>query len=218
MLIKEAIWLGEAIHSISLRAGAVFLNFGSQTERYNKENSHIYRYLLNPIKKNYTLKNFDIRAGKGVDIVGDIYDDSFFLKFKEKKFDCILLCNVLEHVTNIKLLCNRISELLKPGGIILFSGPYSYPIHYDPIDNGFRPTVDQVCELFPNFKIIRGEIITDYTYSYYVMRSFKRFFNTILRASTPFYKYKKWKKVVIPKFKYWNRNFQVTCVILRKVQ
>jgi len=60
MLINEAKWLGKAIEELKLRPNSVFLNFGSQTETYNVENQHINRYLINPIRNNYILKNLDL--------------------------------------------------------------------------------------------------------------------------------------------------------------
>lgn len=201
---------------MNLKTGLKFLNFGSQSAEYNKKNSHIINFLINPIKEKHHLINLDLKPGSGVDIVGNIYDDVFFNKIKNEKFDCILLCNVLEHVQDIQLLCSRISSLLNDGGLVFFSGPKVYPVHYDPIDNGFRPSVNQVKELFSEFSVVSGEIVTDHSFSYYLLKSPQRIIIELLRVLTPFYRYTKWKKVVIPKYKYWNRIFEVTCVILKK--
>ena len=32
---------------------------------------------------------------------------------------------------------SRVGQLVKPGGFLIFTGPYQYPLHYDPIDNDF---------------------------------------------------------------------------------
>jgi SAM-dependent methyltransferase len=215
MLIKEARWLGKQIKELPFKENSIFLNFGSQSESYNKNNSHIYE-LINIIKENHILKNLDIISGKDIDYSGDILDDIFFHKIKMERFDCILLCNVLEHVPAIETICKRVNELLFNGGFIIFSGPYDYPKHLDPIDNGFRPGVEDVVALFPDFKFIDGEIITDYTYRHYLINNPKRMATTILRILIPFYKYNKWKNVVVPKFAYWNKNYKTTCVVLQK--
>jgi SAM-dependent methyltransferase len=217
MLINEAKWIGEAIRTLPLEGGSVFLNFGSQSEEYNKKNIHIEKYLLKPIRENHSIKNLDLKPGKGIDFAGDLYEDVFFGELKKQNFDCILLCNVLEHVEQIEPLCRRLSDLLDKNGIIIFSGPYHYPIHYDPIDNGFRPTIDEVVKLFPDFKLINSDIVIDYTYSYYLLKDYKLFITTLLRVFAPFYRFKKWKKVVLPKFNYWNKKFNVTCVIIQKI-
>jgi len=216
MLINEAKWLGSAIQELPIEPNSVFLNFGSQTENYHKENKHIVNYLINPILKNHLIKNLDLHPGKGIDFVGNIYDDNFLYEMKQIKFDIILLCNVLEHVEDIERLCQRIEVLLAENGYLVFSGPNDYPTHYDPIDNGFRPEISEVQNLFKNLNFIKGEIIKDFTYSFYMLRSPKLLITTLMRSLMPFYKYNKWKSVVLPKFLYWNKQFKVTCVIFQK--
>ncbi|MBM3418073.1 MAG: hypothetical protein FJY17_04010 [Bacteroidetes bacterium] len=215
MLINEAKWLGKAIEELKLSPNSVFLNFGSQTETYNAENQHINSYLINPIRNNYILKNLDLQVGKGIDFTGNIYDNEFLAYLKEFKFDVILLCNVLEHVVEIKDLCKRVQCLLSDTGFIVFSGPNDFPTHYDPIDNGFRPNIEDVQILFRNMEMIKGEVILDNTYLFYLLRSPKYLLSQILRFLTPFYKFEKWKKVILPKLGYLNKPYKVTCVIFK---
>jgi SAM-dependent methyltransferase len=217
MLDKEAMWIGENLAVLSLNHNSIVLNFGSQNQKYNKENKYLQEYVINPIKNKCQIRNLDLQTDEGIDYSGDLYNDDFFLKMKAIQFDCVLLCNVFEHVTNIEVLANRVSELIKPSGFIVFTGPYKYPVHYDPIDNGFRPEIEEVSGLFRNFNIIKGDIIKDHTYSFYLFRDFKNMLVTCLRLLTPFYKFEKWKTVVLPKFKWWNKQFEVTCVIMKKI-
>jgi SAM-dependent methyltransferase len=216
MLINEAKWIGNSIPLLQLNRHSVVLNFGSQNQNYNKESRHIMDYVINPLKENYQLRNLDIKSGVGIDYSGNIFDDIFFDELKTHRFDCILLCNVLEHVTDIQLMINRIIELIPPNGYIIITVPYKYPVHFDPIDNLYRPNVDELTSLLKGFTLIKGEIITDYSYSYYLLKNIKTLLLTVLRASLPFYKYKKWKEVAIPKFAWWNKKFKVTCVIMKK--
>jgi len=216
MLINEAKWLGAAVQGLNLLEGSKILNFGSQSEDYNKDNIHISNYFLYPIRKKFQIKNLDLKNGKGIEIVGDLYNDEFLNSLKVYRFKCILLNNVLEHVDKIQDLCDRLVSILDKNGYIVFSGPKDYPIHYDPIDNGFRPNLYDVQNLFPNMIMIKGDEITDNTYSYYVLGSYKKAILTFARLITPFYKFNKWKTVVLPKFRYWNKHFIVTCVILQK--
>lgn len=216
MLIKEAIWIGDNLSLLHLKTNSIVLNFGSQTNKFNKNNTHIINYVIRPIDESSILKSLDLKKVTGIDFSGNLYDDDFFNKMKGFHFDCILLCNVLEHVTDIEELCKRISGLLKKDGILIFTGPKDYPLHYDPIDNGFRPEVSQVQNLFNDFEIVKGEIITDYSYKYYLLNNPIVFIITIIRTLAFFYKFKKWKKVVLPKFKWWNRDYKATCIIFKK--
>ena len=216
MLVNEAKWIGEQIKTLSLKRESVVLNFGSQNLKYNKESKHLIDFVVNPIKQKCQLKNLDLQKGPGIDYSGNILDDTFFNQLTSIQFECVLLCNVLEHVTNIEGIAQRVGELIKPGGFIIFTGPYEYPIHYDPIDNGFRPEIKEVIRLFNNFRIIQAEIVTDYTYAYYLKKNKKNLFLTLIRVLIPFYKFNKWKNVVLPKFKWWNKQFKVTCVLMQK--
>jgi len=216
MLNNEAIWIGENLSALSLNNNSIVLNFGSQNQKYNKENKYLMDFVINPIRKKCQLRNLDLKSGDGIDYTGNLYEDDFFNEMKAIQFDCVLLCNVLEHVTNIEELTRRIADLVKPGGYIVFTGPYQYPLHYDPIDNGFRPEIEKASSFFWEFKIIKGEIITDHTYFFYLFRNIKNFTLTFFRVLSPFYRFKKWKMVVIPMFLWWNKNFKVTCVILQK--
>jgi SAM-dependent methyltransferase len=215
MLINEAKWLGRALEELQLNPNSVFLNFGSQTETYNMENQHINSYLINPIRNNHILKNLDLQAGRGIDFTGNIYDDEFLDYLKQFKFDVILLCNVLEHVVDIQDLCQRVQCLLSDNGFIIFSGPNDFPTHYDPIDNGFRPNIEDVQFLFRNMEMIKGEVILDNTYLYYLKRSPKYMLSQIIRFFAPFYKFEKWRKVMLPQLRYLNNPYKVTCVILK---
>jgi len=217
MLNNEAVWIGDNLSSLSLVFDSVVLNFGSQNQKYNKENKYLMDYVINPLRKKCQIKNLDLQSGDGIDYSGNLYEDDFFAKMKAIQFDCILLCNVLEHVTNIEVLTSRVAELIKPGGYIVFTGPNQYPLHHDPIDNGFRPDIKQILRLFKGFKLIKGEIVIDQTYSFYLLSSFKHYTLTLLRVLSPFYKFKKWKHIVLPKFKWWNKKFKVTCIIMQKI-
>ncbi|MCF8396353.1 MAG: class I SAM-dependent methyltransferase [Melioribacteraceae bacterium] len=157
-----------------------------------------------------------MQKGHGIDYSGDILDDSFFNRLAYIQFDGVLLCNVMEHVTNIDGITQRIGKIIKPGGFLLFTGPFEYPVHYDPIDNGFRPEIKEVTDLFNNFNVIKAKIVNDYTYSHYLLRNKKNLFLTLIRVFTPFYKFNKWRNVVLPKLKWWNKQYKITCVLMQK--
>lgn len=216
MLIKEAIWLGEQIDKISLTNKSIVLNFGSQTFKYNKDKEYILDFFIEPLKNKCQIKNLDLQSGPGIDYSGNILDDSFFSKLSSIQFDGVLVCNVLEHVTDIESIVARICRIVKPGGFILFSGPYKYPIHHDPIDNGFRPTIKEVEMLFENFKTVNAAVVKDYTYFDYLRKNPKLLLTSFVRLLLPFYKFKKWKEVFLPRFKWVNRQFQITCVLMKK--
>jgi len=53
-----------------------------------------------------------------------IFDGDFFnIDFGKKKFDCITLWHVIEHIDNPKALLEKINKLLSKEGIVVFSTP-----------------------------------------------------------------------------------------------
>lgn len=217
MLLNESIWLKNKIERLDLKNGEFILNFGSQSEEVYKYQPHIYTNVIRPTLKNGgKIINYDLFPGKGVDISGDLFDDKVFSKLKEYKFNYIYLFNVLEHVEDKEKLCLRIEELLEKGGTILISVPNSYPIHYDPIDNGFRPIPKEVADLFPNCEIVDSEIVDDHNFFFYFKINWLVAGKYFLRLLTPFYKYNRWKKTILPKLKWLNKKFKVSLLVLKK--
>ena len=217
MLIKEAEYLKTLLDSLNITENTILLNVGSQNKQYLKENPHINENIIIPIlQSKATLINFDLLPGEGVDINGDIYDETVFQKLKDLKPDIILLFNILEHVSEIDKFANKIENIINNNGYIIFSGPYKYPKHFDPIDNMFRPEPIELNQLFKNCKLIKSKIIIDYKDIYYQTRSLKIFIKTFLRYLAPFYKYKKWKEVVLPRLKWLFKNFEAVIVLLQK--
>jgi len=160
--------------------------------------------------------NFDIKAGEGIDISGDIFDNDTFERLKQYQFDCILLCNVLEHVPDYRKLCLRIQALMKERSILIVTVPYAYPCHFDPIDNGLRPDINQLASLFPGLDIVERQIIEDYAYSYYLTRNWRILVKFLLRLIAPFYKYYTWRNTIVSKIPYLFKNFKISCVVLKK--
>jgi SAM-dependent methyltransferase len=166
--------------------------------------------------KGLQIVNLDIKPGKGVDVAGDICREEIQLKLQKIRFSAVFLFNILEHVTDIQSVCSSIEEIVPKGGYVLFSGPYIYPKHLDPIDNLFRPKPKDLKQYFNALDIVESTILKDYTYSYYLYRDSRLFIGTLVRILSPFYKFNKWRTVVIPKLRYLNKNYEVTCVLLRK--
>lgn len=217
MLIKESQYLRLLIESLHLNGEAKVLNIGSQDEKYLEIQKHIKENIVKPtLSKGARIYNLDIRDGSGVDIVGDVTNAEFSKKLRRYSFSVIYLFNVLEHVEDIDKFTGSIESLMQEDAYLIISVPFLYPIHFDPIDNLFRPTPEEVAKYFPNCKIVNSAIIKDYTYWYYITSSLKRFIIEFTRILTPFYKFNKWINVVIPKLKWLNRNFEVTCIILQK--
>ena len=103
---------------------------------------------------------------------------SFFDIHKiDKKFDCIILSQVIEHIYDLKLLVNNIYSILNTDGIIYADVPYSSeysthfikPFHYFDIEHINHFDINSISNLFIKCKILdngwyREEIIDDKKY------------------------------------------------------
>lgn len=63
-----------------------------------------------------------------------VFADGASLPFRRDVFDTVLLLEVLEHVAHPAQVLAEIQRVLKPGGILLLSMPFLYPLHDAPHD------------------------------------------------------------------------------------
>ena len=84
---------------------------------------------------------------------GHKYLDVTDIKLKSK-FDIILCLNVLEHVYDYQLAISNLYKCLEPGGTLIISVPYIYPLHDEPIDF-WRFSEHSLKQMFSNFKTFR---------------------------------------------------------------
>jgi hypothetical protein len=198
----------------------VLLNLGSSTGRFRKiQQPHIDRYVFQPLDKSiYQTIHFDLKSEDGIDLSGNIFDVEVQHTLKKTKPTIIMCCNLLEHLeedlrNNIQ---NIFDFLLEKGGMLLITVPYSYPLHLDPIDTYYRPSPEQISELFPNYDRIDESIISSSSF----MDDFLKYslywkIRTLVRLFAPFYKYKEWR-ALIHRCLWLFRKYKISCVLLKK--
>lgn len=64
----------------------------------------------------------------------DVFADGAALPFVDGCIDTVLLLEVMEHVRDAHAVLNEITRVLKPGGVLLLSIPFLYPLHDAPHD------------------------------------------------------------------------------------
>lgn len=64
----------------------------------------------------------------------EILGDASRLPFSDRSFDTVLLLDVAEHLTHPAEAISGIARVLRPGGVVLLSMPFLYPIHDAPHD------------------------------------------------------------------------------------
>lgn len=75
----------------------------------------------------------------GVDVVESKEVDILIVPLEkwpleDASFDCIMTAQVLEHVEDLKDTLGQIKRVLKPGGRLLVTVPFLYPVHGVPFD------------------------------------------------------------------------------------
>ena len=76
------------------------------------------------------LIGLDIQNGPKVDVVADVHK----LPFEDEKFDNILCTEVLEHLHSPHLAISEMKRVLKPGGKLILSTRFIFPLHDVPND------------------------------------------------------------------------------------
>jgi hypothetical protein len=143
------------------------LNIGSSTEAFRSvERPHIEQNLFAPLRRRgFIVDHLDLKAGRGVDIQGNILDEALRQQLRQRGYRGILLSNVLEHVGDRAAIAAACEDIVGPGGAILASAPASFPYHADPLDSLFRPTPEQIASLFRRSEVRVAETLTGPSYA-----------------------------------------------------
>lgn len=64
----------------------------------------------------------------------EVFADAGYLPFRDQCFDTVLLLEVAEHLAEPRRAMASIARVLRPGGVLLLTMPFLYPIHDAPFD------------------------------------------------------------------------------------
>jgi hypothetical protein len=150
MRISEAAYIGARLQEIPIEELSPVLNLGSSNEVFRtRTHPHVDREIFFPlVARGARVIHADLKADRGIDIVGDIYDASFQEECRRLQPKTVVCCNILEHVTDPGVFARIVSALVPVDGFVVVSVPHSYPFHADPIDTLFRPSTSEIVDLF----------------------------------------------------------------------
>lgn len=220
MLLAEANWISKVVGEIDLhdchRPFRV-LNLGSSTSEFRtKVQPYIDSIALESFRiRNCEVLNVDLKIDDGVDIVADLLSREGFERLKSHDVDLVLCSNLLEHVQDPRLMACRLAALVREGAYLLVTVPCSFPYHADPIDNGFRPTTDELASLFPSCDLISGEEVYDTTYFGSLSAKPKVIPRRIARTLMPWPNFRGWLSA-IDSLRWSFNRFSATCLLLQK--
>ena len=85
---------------------------------------------LRPLFEGRPYTGCDLREGLGVDRIEDLHH----LKLENESVGTVLVMDTLEHVVNPFEALAELKRVLKPGGLLVASVPFYFPIHPSPSD------------------------------------------------------------------------------------
>jgi SAM-dependent methyltransferase len=100
--------------------------------------------------RGFAVTSFDIDPDRGPDVVGDICRSPF----RPESFDAVVVGEVLEHVQAPHLAIDNLHRLLAPGGSLILTTPFIFPIHDRPHDY-YRFTRYGLAHLLREFTQVR---------------------------------------------------------------
>jgi SAM-dependent methyltransferase len=215
---QEVVWINAALEGVPAEALSPMLNIGSSTLEFRtRTQPFIDAGLFAPLTaRGVKVVHADLKQAPGVDLTADILTEAGFAEAKAVGAKSLLLCNLLEHVTDPGAFTRRAWDLVQPGGLIVVSVPRSYPYHRDPIDTLLRPTPAEVAALFPAGAEVVSEAVieTGYYWDKVKVRPWL-LLRPILRAPFPFLGLTKWKRS-LGKLYWLVKPYLATMVVLRK--
>lgn len=106
--------------------------------------------------KDFILKGKNVKEYIGLDleegkftysVKANLYWDGNKMPIEDNSIDSAILFEVIEHCPDPSIVVREAYRVLKPGGVILFSTPFIYPLHGVPFDYS-RPTPSGLEKLF----------------------------------------------------------------------
>lgn len=214
MLIEEARWINDVLEKAGPEPGWMVLDIGSSTEYFRRvDQPYIDYYVFRPLRKaGATIVHVDSRQGEGIDLIADLADPGSQGQVDNlPKADIVLCCNMLEHVVDRQMVAGRLSQLPRPGGLLVVTVPHVYRYHEDPIDTMYRPTNKELERLFAGrgFRAVHS-ILLDVECGYVtVPRGLPRYLAYRIRNSVRYWVFKKHPEP---------ERCKVAAVVLRKVE
>lgn len=204
---------GQAVQNLKI------LNIGSSTAHFREViQPHVKTMFIDPCENaGCIFINHDIKHDIGVDIEGDLLDPRVVNVLKKLECDIVVASNILEHIERAKFddFIVALKKIVAKGRVVIITVPFSYPIHYDPIDTYFRPSPDDLASFFRGFCVLdRGVLFSGPYWNDFVGMPIREQMRTLARLMLPFYKPKSWISVA-HRFLWLFRKYKITFVVLR---
>lgn len=173
MYTETATWIGRALAEIDLPEGARIADVGSSTLSYRTvEQPHVDREVFAPLReRGFEIVHSDVKDAVGVDVVFDVSDRAkVATDVIGSDFDLVIAIGLFQVVPDWRWAIRVVSSLARPGGYVLAESPHVYRRVFDPDDNFWRPSPDELTAEFQaasSFEVVsQGSLRIDGEYLY----------------------------------------------------
>ena len=217
MLFNEAHWIGDILTKYPVEQLSPLINLGSSTKDFREKGQpFIFDMLIEPLEqRGVKVIHVDLDDGEGVDIAGDIFDPDVFGEIQSHNPGSVICANILEHVVDPGQLAKACVDMVRDNGLIFASVPYSFPFHLAPIDTMFRPTIEELANLFPDCSLLESEVVNCGSFGQQIIRSPKVLFKHMVRMAVPWPTGQHWK-AAIHRNMWLFKEYRTSCVVLEK--
>jgi hypothetical protein len=219
MFEAEARWLLGALETFPPERLSPLLNLGSSYAEFRETvQPWIERELFRPLgRRGVELVHVDLRDLPGVDFQADLTDPRDIDRLRALRPNALLCCNLLEHVTDPRLLAQHCLDMLTPGGLVFVTVPFSYPHHRDPIDTMYRPSPAELATLFVRARMLDGLVLgAGLSYRDDVRARPWLLLRHLARLPVPFLSLERWKRSMAKL--YWlGTEYRITCAVFEKL-
>jgi SAM-dependent methyltransferase len=124
-LVRKELYKG--VRTLAPELHGIMMDFGCGLKPYKNLFTNIKRYVGIDIKnEGHSHEKEDI----------DVYYDGHCIPFENEYFDSVFSSEVLEHVFNLSEILQEINRVMKQGGNLLLTVPFSWDEHEIPNDFG----------------------------------------------------------------------------------
>jgi hypothetical protein len=162
--VIESEWIRGVLAGVDLPAGASVLDIGSQTLDYRtREQPYVDANVIAPLReRGWKVTHADAKRDEGVDVVLDVTStDPDPLTVLGRTFDLVICAGMLPNVEDYATAIRNVAALVGERGWLVATVTERYRLEPDPIDNGWRPTPEQVAEAFsaadPGLEMVRRQ-------------------------------------------------------------
>lgn len=219
MLLREAEWLGRYLSAQNTDQLGTVINLGSSTAAFRKVRQPFVeeRVFAPLLGRGVPVIHSDLKDEDGETLSANILEQEGLQRLQAIGARTILCCNMLEHVPCVRTMATQIRRLTPPGGLLILTVPNSYPYHCDPTDNLFRPDIQGLYSLFPEFDLREAvvleaqRLIDDLRQNPWLVP------RHLLRSICPVPGMRKWLSA-LDRWRWLLRPYKVTCIVLKHPQ